>query len=102
MNVLLGLQWRQEVTWQLEYPLTQTVTPEVTTMIQLAQQDLGGIVPLAMVRKFCHMSLKTWVTDSAKEHVQNIEHVLFTFCSKRWQHDCTVKKYTNTHTGETK
>lgn len=57
MNVLLGLQWSQEVTWQVEYPLTQTVSPEVTTLIQLAQQDLGGIVPLAMVRRFYHKVL---------------------------------------------
>lgn len=57
MNVLLGLQWSQEVTWQVEYPLTRTVTPEVTTLIQLAQQDLGAIVPLAMVRRFYHKVL---------------------------------------------
>ena len=51
MNILLGRQGRQEVSWQLEYPLSQTVTPEVTTRIHLAHQDLGGIVPLAMVRR---------------------------------------------------
>lgn len=54
MNVLVGPEWTQEVTWQLEYPLTQTVTPEVTTHIHLAQQHLGGIVPLAMVRRSSH------------------------------------------------
>lgn len=54
MNVLVGRQRRPEVSWQLEYPLTQTVTPEVTTLIHLAPQDLGGIVPLAMVRRSYH------------------------------------------------
>lgn len=40
----------REVTWQVEYPLTRTLTSEVLTLIRLAPQDLGGIVPLAMVR----------------------------------------------------
>ncbi|XP_029693698.1 transmembrane protein 132C-like isoform X2 [Takifugu rubripes] len=59
MNVLLGLQWSQEVTWQVEYPLTRTVTPEVTTLIQLAQQDLGGIVPLAMETELLNTAVLT-------------------------------------------
>lgn len=33
----------------MEYPLTRTATSEVQTLIRLAPQDLGGIVPLAMV-----------------------------------------------------
>ena len=40
----------REVTWQVEYPLTRSLTNEVQTLIRLAPQDLGGIVPLAMVR----------------------------------------------------
>ncbi|XP_034047636.1 transmembrane protein 132C-like [Thalassophryne amazonica] len=46
-----GLMWTQggrEVTWQVEYPLTRTLTSEVQTLIRPAPQDLGGIVPLAM------------------------------------------------------
>ncbi|CAF88277.1 unnamed protein product, partial [Tetraodon nigroviridis] len=59
MNALLGPQWSQEVTWQLEYP-SQTVTPEVTTLIHLAQQHLGGIVALAMVSDPELNQIKGW------------------------------------------
>ncbi len=50
VNGLMVLQGGREVTWQVEYPLTRTLTSEVPTLIRLAPQDLGGIVPLAMVR----------------------------------------------------
>lgn len=51
VNGLMVIQGGREVTWQVEYPLTRTLTSEVPTLIRLAPQDLGGIVPLAMVRK---------------------------------------------------
>lgn len=50
VNGLMVIQGGREVTWQVEYPLTRTLTSEVPTIIRLAPQDLGGIVPLAMVR----------------------------------------------------
>ncbi|TDH01925.1 hypothetical protein EPR50_G00167860 [Perca flavescens] len=49
VNGLMMTPGRREVTWQVEYPLTRTLTSEVPTLIRLAPQDLGGIVPLAMV-----------------------------------------------------
>lgn len=52
VNGLTGIQGGREVTWQVEYPLSRTLTGEVPTVIRLAPQDLGGIVPLAMVRVF--------------------------------------------------
>ncbi|KAI4816589.1 hypothetical protein KUCAC02_008912 [Chaenocephalus aceratus] len=48
VNGLVVTQGGREVTWQVEYPLTRTLTSEVPTLIRLASQDLGGIVPLAM------------------------------------------------------
>uniref|UniRef100_A0A3Q3LAX2 Uncharacterized protein n=1 Tax=Mastacembelus armatus TaxID=205130 RepID=A0A3Q3LAX2_9TELE len=48
VNGLTVAQGGREVTWQVEYPLTRTLTSEVQTFIRLAPQDLGGIVPLAM------------------------------------------------------
>ncbi|XP_033979256.1 transmembrane protein 132C [Trematomus bernacchii] len=48
VNGLVVTQGGREVTWQVEYPLTRTLTSEVPTLIRLAPQDLGGIVPLAM------------------------------------------------------
>lgn len=50
VNGLMVTQGSREVTWQVEYPLTRTLTSEVQTLIRLAPPDLGGIVPLAMVR----------------------------------------------------
>lgn len=43
---LLGSRW---MAWQVEYPASRAATQEVETEIQLAQEDLAGIVPLAMV-----------------------------------------------------
>lgn len=51
VNGLLVIQGGREVTWQVEYPLTRTLTGEMPTLIRLAPQDLGGIVPLAMVSR---------------------------------------------------
>ncbi|TNM90212.1 hypothetical protein fugu_004446, partial [Takifugu bimaculatus] len=41
----LGSRW---MAWQVEYPASRAATQEVETEIQLAQEDLAGIVPLAM------------------------------------------------------
>lgn len=49
INGLMAADGGREVTWQVEYPLTRTLTSEVHTLVRLAPQDLGGIVPLAMV-----------------------------------------------------
>lgn len=43
---LLGSRW---MAWQVEYPVSRIATQEVETEIRLAQEDLAGIVPLAMV-----------------------------------------------------
>lgn len=53
VNGLMVPEGGREVTWQVEYPLTRTQTSEVQTIIRLAPQDLGGIVPLAMVSSGC-------------------------------------------------
>ncbi|TNN86561.1 hypothetical protein EYF80_003331 [Liparis tanakae] len=44
----LGSRW---MAWQVEYPASRAATQEAETEIQLAQEDLAGIVPLAMVRR---------------------------------------------------
>lgn len=46
----LGSRW---MAWQVEYPASRSATPEVETEIRLAQEDLVGIVPLAMVSQCC-------------------------------------------------
>uniref|UniRef100_A0AAQ4NY85 Transmembrane protein 132C n=1 Tax=Gasterosteus aculeatus aculeatus TaxID=481459 RepID=A0AAQ4NY85_GASAC len=46
----LGSRW---MAWQVEYPPSRTATQEAETEIQLAQEDLAGIVPLAMVSDRC-------------------------------------------------
>lgn len=60
VNGLMVIQGGREVTWQVEYPLTRTLTSEVPTLIRLAPQDLGGIVPLAMVRRGGGLSCGSW------------------------------------------
>lgn len=42
----LGSRW---MAWQVEYPASRAATQEAETEIPLAQEDLAGIVPLAMV-----------------------------------------------------
>lgn len=44
--VPLGSRW---MAWQVEYPVSRAATQEIETEIRLAQEDLAGIVPLAMV-----------------------------------------------------
>lgn len=50
VNGLTVAQGGREVTWQVEYPLSRSLSGEVPAVIRLAPQELGGIVPLAMVR----------------------------------------------------
>ena len=57
VNGLLDPLSIRTVTWQVEYPLTHTLSDEIQTLIRLAPQDLGGIVPLAMVRETSHPAI---------------------------------------------
>lgn len=41
-----GSRW---MAWQVEYPAHRVATQEAETEIRLAQEELAGIVPLAMV-----------------------------------------------------
>uniref|UniRef100_A0A3P9M550 Si:dkey-112m2.1 n=1 Tax=Oryzias latipes TaxID=8090 RepID=A0A3P9M550_ORYLA len=59
VNGLMMNQGVREVTWQVEYPLTRTLTTEVQTLIRLAPQDLGGIVPLAMDTEILNTAILT-------------------------------------------
>ncbi|XP_061554392.1 transmembrane protein 132C [Phycodurus eques] len=59
MNGLMVPEAGREVTWQVEYPLTRTQTSEVQTIIRLAPQDLGGIVPLAMDTEILNTAVLT-------------------------------------------
>uniref|UniRef100_A0A1A7Y608 Transmembrane protein 132C n=1 Tax=Iconisemion striatum TaxID=60296 RepID=A0A1A7Y608_9TELE len=59
VNGLTMTQGSREVTWQVEYPLTRTLTSEVQTLIRLAPQDLGGIVPLAMDNEILNTAVLT-------------------------------------------
>ncbi|KAK7934237.1 hypothetical protein WMY93_005133 [Mugilogobius chulae] len=43
----------RRMAWQVEYPSSRTTTQEVETEIALAQEELAGIVPLAMVSDRC-------------------------------------------------
>lgn len=52
----LGSRW---MAWQVEYPPSRTATQEAETEIQLAQEDLAGIVPLAMVSHATSSSMPT-------------------------------------------
>ncbi|XP_051268661.1 transmembrane protein 132C [Dicentrarchus labrax] len=59
VNGLMVIQGGREVTWQVEYPLARTLTSEVLTLIRLAPQDLGGIVPLAMDTEILNTAVLT-------------------------------------------
>ncbi|XP_077353869.1 transmembrane protein 132C isoform X1 [Festucalex cinctus] len=59
VNGLMVPEGGREVTWQVEYPLTRTQTSEVQTLIRLAPQDLGGIVPLAMDTEILNTAVLT-------------------------------------------
>uniref|UniRef100_A0A3P8UV93 Transmembrane protein 132C n=1 Tax=Cynoglossus semilaevis TaxID=244447 RepID=A0A3P8UV93_CYNSE len=59
VNGLTANHAAREVTWQVEYPLTRTLTSEVQTLIRLAPQDLGGVVPLAMDTEILNTAVLT-------------------------------------------
>ncbi|CAL8386821.1 unnamed protein product [Boreogadus saida] len=59
VNGLTAPQSGREATWQVEYPLTRTLTSEVHTLLRLAPPDLGGIVPLAMAEALFDVTLMT-------------------------------------------
>lgn len=64
----LGSRW---MAWQVEYPASRAATQEVETEIRLAQEDLAGIVPLAMV---------IHATSSSVPHPQRQLHTPHTEC----------------------
>ncbi|XP_072311380.1 transmembrane protein 132C [Eucyclogobius newberryi] len=59
VNGLMVVEGAREVSWQVEYPLTRTLTNEVLTLLVMAQQDLGGIVPLAMDTEILNTAVLT-------------------------------------------
>ncbi|MCI4386663.1 hypothetical protein PGIGA_G00065070 [Pangasianodon gigas] len=50
VNGLVDPLGTRSVMWQVEYPMSRTFSEEIPTLIRLAPHDLGGIVPLAMVK----------------------------------------------------
>lgn len=74
----LGNRW---MAWQVEYPASRAATQEVETEIRLAQEDLAGIVPLAMVShatsssvQHQHRQLHTPSTECDVVHPIIVEH----------------------------
>uniref|UniRef100_A0A3B4APD8 Uncharacterized protein n=1 Tax=Periophthalmus magnuspinnatus TaxID=409849 RepID=A0A3B4APD8_9GOBI len=59
VNGLMAVEGTREVSWQVEYPLTRSLTNEVLTLIRMAAQDLGGIVPLAMDTEILNTAVLT-------------------------------------------
>ncbi|XP_048114367.1 transmembrane protein 132D [Alosa alosa] len=59
VNGLLDPLSSRTVTWQVEYPLSRTLSDEIQTLIRLAPQDLGGIVPLAMDTEILNTAVLT-------------------------------------------
>uniref|UniRef100_A0A8C6V2D4 Si:dkey-112m2.1 n=1 Tax=Neogobius melanostomus TaxID=47308 RepID=A0A8C6V2D4_9GOBI len=59
VNGLTAAEGAREMSWQVEYPLTRTLTNEVLTLIRMAPQDLGGIVPLAMDTEILNTAVLT-------------------------------------------
>ncbi|KAM3610408.1 uncharacterized protein V6R79_003665 [Siganus canaliculatus] len=55
----LGSRW---MAWQVEYPAIRSATPEAETEILLAQEDLAGIVPLAMDSEILNTAVLTGKT----------------------------------------
>ncbi|KAL7844053.1 hypothetical protein SRHO_G00225920 [Serrasalmus rhombeus] len=59
VNGLLDPLGTRSVTWQVEYPMTRTLSEEIYTLIRLAPHDLGGIVPLAMETEILNTAVLT-------------------------------------------
>ncbi len=86
----LGSRW---MAWQVEYPASRAATQEAETEIRLAQEDLAGIVPLAMVSDATSSSVahpNRWLhthhseceiacPDNAERHMLLILHFKSTF-----------------------
>ncbi|XP_053725728.1 transmembrane protein 132C isoform X1 [Synchiropus splendidus] len=66
---LLGSRW---MAWQVEYPASRTTTQEAETEIQLAQEDLVGIVPLAMDSEILNTAVLTGKTVAVPVKVVTI------------------------------
>ncbi|XP_052393563.1 transmembrane protein 132C [Carassius gibelio] len=62
VNGLLDPLGSRSVTWQIEYPISQTLSDEIQTLIRLAPHDLGGIVPLAMETEILNTAVLTGKT----------------------------------------
>uniref|UniRef100_A0A668TTZ8 Uncharacterized protein n=1 Tax=Oreochromis aureus TaxID=47969 RepID=A0A668TTZ8_OREAU len=55
----MGSRW---MAWQVEYPASRATTQEVETEIRLAQEDVAGIVPLAMDSEILNTAVLTGKT----------------------------------------
>ncbi|XP_030000044.1 transmembrane protein 132C isoform X2 [Sphaeramia orbicularis] len=62
----------RRMAWQVEYPATRTTTQEAETEIRLAQEDLAGIVPLAMVSEILNTAVLTGKTVAVPVKVVTI------------------------------
>ncbi|XP_057216931.1 transmembrane protein 132C [Triplophysa rosa] len=62
VNGLLDPLGSRSVTWQIEYPISRTLSEEIQTLIRLAPHDLGGIVPLAMETEILNTAVLTGKT----------------------------------------
>uniref|UniRef100_A0A8D2ZPQ4 Transmembrane protein 132C n=1 Tax=Scophthalmus maximus TaxID=52904 RepID=A0A8D2ZPQ4_SCOMX len=65
----LGSRW---MAWQVEYPASRTTTKEAETEIRLAQEDLAGIVPLAMDSEILNTAVLTGKTVAVPVKVVTI------------------------------
>ncbi|KAM3867991.1 transmembrane protein 132C-like [Diretmus argenteus] len=66
---LLGSRW---MAWQVEYPGSRTTTPETETEVRLAQDDLAGIVPVAMNSEILNTAVLTGKTVAVPVKVVTI------------------------------
>uniref|UniRef100_A0A7N8WPN6 Transmembrane protein 132C n=1 Tax=Mastacembelus armatus TaxID=205130 RepID=A0A7N8WPN6_9TELE len=65
----LGSRW---MAWQVEYPASHATTQEAETEIRLAQEDLVGIVPLAMDSEILNTAVLTGKTVAVPVKVVTI------------------------------
>ncbi|XP_037115174.1 transmembrane protein 132C [Syngnathus acus] len=66
---LLGSRW---MAWQVEYPASRSTTQEADTEIRLAQEDVAGIVPLAMDTEILNTAVLTGKTVAVPVKVVTI------------------------------
>nr|XP_057927434.1 transmembrane protein 132C isoform X2 [Doryrhamphus excisus] len=66
---LLGSRW---MAWQVEYPASGSATQEADTEIRLAQEDVAGIVPLAMDSEILNTAVLTGKTVAVPVKVVTI------------------------------